>query len=414
MITGKKMGTKASKKLVAKLKADRVKAAEPTNTAQSGTEKGKVKSGYEPTGIQVVEEGGKPRVFDPAKDDVVPAELYKNEAGKLALVNPNGENSYEEGANDELEISYWATVKSLAPAAEKPAEVQPPVEPAKTETAPADAKEAIAASAKATATAARAKLKAKKDQPKTEVAASAFDEIAEIELGGGFKAKRKAGKKGEEGGEDVAAEIEVVDADGKVKATYPDAFGDDTVTIIKFLRQVLDIKEGDDKAAAKKEEKGESKGESDIAEKPKALPATKDETPKKETESEEQMVARKMVARMDNIRVIAVRLLRSGHIQANLDDVDDGLVKGLTLAGAQAAAAQKAVDRKVLDLLAQPEDELLLIKASLPLLEDRRVTVHASDGGLHPINLSAGGVIDVSGKQEQVGLGAAFGRGFRR
>lgn len=407
--------------MAAKKKSNKVKAAEPTNTTQTGSEKGKVKSGYEPTGIQVVEEGGKPRAFDPAKDDVVPAELYKNEAGKFALVNPNGENTYEEGANDELEFSYWASIKSLATGvAAKPAETAPAPapEPAKTEQKPTEAKEAVAASAKATAAAARAKVKAAKAKPAPEVKASAFDEIPEIELGGGFKAKRKAGKEAKDGEEAMAAEIEVVDADGKVKATYPDAFGDDTVTIIKFLRQVLDIKEGDDKAAAKKEDKGEKKGEggeSDIAEKPKALPAVKDPEPKKETEKEEEQLATKrMEARMENIRLIAVRLLRSGHIQANLDEVDDGLVKGLTLAGAQEAAAKKAVDRKVLDLLAQPEDELLLIKASLPLLEDRRVTVQASDGGLGPINLSAGGVIDVSGKQDKGILGAAFGRGFQR
>ncbi len=356
-----------------KIKAKKVKAAEakPTNTAQTGVETGKVKEGYEPTGIQVVEEGGKPRAFDQAKDDVVPAELYKNAEGKFALVNPNGENSYEEGANDDLELAYWASVKALAPAAAPAAAPAP--EPAKTTEKPAEVKEAVAASAKATAIAAREKLKASKKAK--EVKASAFDEIAEIEIGGGYKAKRKAGKKSEKEGEaDEAAEIEVVDADGKVKATYPDAFGDDTVMIIKFLRQVLDIKEGDDKKAAKKDDGAKKEGgESDIAEKPKALPATKEETPKSESEKEEEQVqARRIEARLEDIRAIATRLLKTGHIQANLDDVDAGLVKGLTLAGAQAAAATKAVDRKVLDLLAQPEDELLLIKASLPLLPDRR------------------------------------------
>lgn len=419
MVAGKKMGKKPGKKLEAKVKAEadakRVKAAEakPTNTAQTGTETGKVKEGYEPTGIQVVEEGGKPRAFDQAKDDVVPAELYKNAEGKLALVNPNGENSYEEGANDELELAYWASVKALAPSTAPAAEAKP--EPAKTTEAPAQTKEAVAASAKATATAAREKIKASK-KAKSEVKASAFDEIGEIEIGGGYKAKRKPGKEKKDGEEPEASEIEVVDADGKVKATYPDAFGDDTVMIIKFLRQVLDIKEGDDKKAAKKEG-GASKegGESDIAEKPKALPATKEEKPKSETEKEEEQVqARRIEARLEDIRAIATRLLKTGHIQANLDDVDAGLVKGLTLAGAQAAAATKAVDRKVLDLLAQPEDELLLIKASLPLLPDRRVTVQASGSGLAPINLSAAGVVDVSGDQNRPGLGAAFGRGFRR
>jgi hypothetical protein len=419
MIAGKKIGKKPGKKLEASMKAaadaKRVKAAEakPTNTAQTGAETGKPKEGYEPTGIQVVEEGGKPRVFDGSKDDVVPAELYKNAEGKFALVNPNGENSYEEGANDDLELAYWASVKALAPQATAPATPQP--EPAKTAEAPAQTKEAVAASAKATATAAREKVKASK-KPKSGVKASAFDEIGEIEIGGGYKAKRKPGKEKKEGEEPVASEIEVVDADGKVKATYPDAFGDDTVMIIKFLRQVLDIKEGDDKKAAKKEG-GDKKdgGESDIAEKPKALPATDEKKPKSEAEKEEEQVqARRIEARLEDIRAIATRLLKTGHIQANLDDVDAGLVKGLTLAGAQAAAATKAVDRKVLDLLAQPEDELLLIKASLPLLPDRRVTVQASGSGLAPINLSAAGVVDVSGEQNRPGLGAAFGRGFRR
>lgn len=405
MVAGKNLGKKADKNFVAKLKAKKIEAAgasSPSAETFSGDQP-KAKEGYKPTGIQIVEEGGIPRAFDPDKDDVQPAELNVNDAGKMALVSPDGTVSYEEQANDELELQYWKTVKSLAPATKPAAPApapEPTVETAKVEQKGADQQQpAMAASAVA-----------------PEVKASAFDEIPEIEIGGGFKARRKPGKEKKEGAEEEGAEIEVIDADGKVTKTFPDAFGDDTIMIIKFLRQVLDIKEGDDKKAGKKEAKAEG-GESDIADKPKALPAAEGETEKpKEDEAKKELeaAAKRYTAKIDNIQGIAERLLRAGHIQANLDDVDNGLLAGQTLAEAQRVAAKKAVDRKVMDLLAQPEEELLIIKASLPLLEARKVTVQASGSGLTPINLSASGVIDVSGKEQSLSLGAAFGSGFRR
>jgi len=420
MIAGKSMGKKPPKEVYKRLKAEakakRIKAAPavaerpagataPTTETFSGP--AKAKAGYEPTGVKIVEEGGNPRLFDPAKDDVQPAELLMNDQGQLGLANPTGQTTYEDQAGDPLEQEYWKLVKSLAPA---PKAAEPVAEPQATDEGRANAekwakKAGVKASAKAVADEARAKIKAKK-----KVKASAFDEIEEIEIGGGFKARRKA-KKGEGAGQDEETlEIEVVDADGKVKDTFPDAFGDDTVMIIKFLRQVLDIKEGDDKAAAKSEAK--DGGESGIAEKPKALPATKGDEPKDDKKDEEE-TAKNMEARLETIRGIAGRLLRAGHIQASIEDVDNALMAGKSLTEAQAVAAKKAVDRKVMDLLAQPEEELLIIRASLPHLEARRVTVPASEGGLAPINLSASGVIDVSGKHD-IALGAAFGRGFRR
>lgn len=402
------MGKKIKAVAVAEKPATEAGAPAP---AFSGTETGKIKEGYKPTGVQIVEEGGKPRAFDPNKDDVQPAELHINEAGKLALANPNGENSYEEGANDELEFKYWDAIRALAPQASAPA--KPEIEPAKVEQKPA-AEPAMAASVKAAAKAAREKLKAAKVVEPV-VKASAFDEIPEIEIGGGYKARRKQTKNSGAGEDEETAEIEVIDADGKVKATYPDAFGDDTVVIIKFLRQVLDIKETDDKKAAKKEG-GEGKaegGESDIEKKPKALP--KAESKEKDGEAGDlEAAARQYDEKTKNIRSIAERLLRAGHICASLDDVDQGLLNGMTLAAAQAAAAKIAVNHKVLDLLAQPKDELLLIQASLPHLESRKVTVQASESGLGPINLSASGVIDVSDAEKKMSIGAAFGSSFRR
>ena len=80
-------------------------------------------------------------------------------------------------------------------------------------------------------------------------------------------AKESGGKK------DKGPQIEVVDPDGKVVETYPDAFGDDTATIIKLFRQLHDIKDDkggekkkgkdDKKSKAKDDDKSEGKGEGD-------------------------------------------------------------------------------------------------------------------------------------------------------
>jgi hypothetical protein len=265
----------------------------------------------------------------------------------------------------------------------------------------------------------------------TQVEASAFDQIPELEIGGGMIAKRKKSEK-KEGKEDAGSEIEVVDKDGKIVATYPDAFGDDTVMIIKFLRKVLDIKETDDKKAGKAEDKSESKpegkehkkdkGES-MEDKPVILPKVKEEKDskaddekakeKEKVEAELKERANWMEARVADARFVVEAMLRKGHVVAIQDDIDSELLAGKTLRQAQEVAARKAVDRKVMDLLAKPETELRVIKASLAHLAVRQVRVQASEGDLALSNLSASGLIFDS-PQKTSNIGMAVTAAFRR
>jgi len=248
------------------------------------------------------------------------------------------------------------------------------------------------------------------------VEASAFDQIPELEIGGGYKARRKKDGKAKEGEEPVE-EIEVLDKDGKVVETYPDAFGDDTVMIIKFLRKVMDITETDDKKAGKAEAKEAKEEKVDKAEdKPKALPDAepkkdKDSESKKDTEKDkdsEELKARAawMERRVEDCREVVTAMLRKGHVVASQDDIDSELLKGNTLRQAQEVAARKAVDREVMRLLAKPEAELQIIKASLPHLAVRQMKVQASVGGLELTHLSASGLIhdEATGRGSNLGL----------
>ena len=269
------------------------------------------------------------------------------------------------------------------------------------------------------------------------VQASAFDEIPELEIGGGMIAKRKKAEKKEEGGEDEGDEIVVLDADGKEVATYPDAFGDDTVMIIKFLRKVLDITDKDDKKAGEAEEGGEKaekkpkkEKEDDKAEdKPLVLPDV--EIPKKDKAEDADKVeaskrenlelkarADEMEARVADARFVVEAMLRKGHIRASQDDIDAALLDPTnkrTLRQAQEVAARKAVDMEVMRLLAKPEAELRVIKASLSHLKERQVTVNASEGGLQPSNLSAAGLIYDAPTPTGSNIGLAISAaGFRR
>jgi hypothetical protein len=609
-VIAKRKAEKLKKKVAKKAKKDRY--AKKIKAAQ-------VREGFQPMEIFVVEENAKPVKFDDAKHDVEPAQVYKDAAGHLALVNPDGQVNYEDQANDEVELDYWKQVHGLAGVTQVPevAEGQKGIKP---EAKPAAEKEAVAASAKAnlrfriqakkrigasvnvmpceTKEAAEAALKGEgkdwdavntsngettflkegkevaiwnernkqlarhieaavkasedeqgpdeediiigkdelsafyngkeivsvsqeeadedsdalykaiaawcdakkywpgvwwisdhgnpnnvtadvykfgkqgiegkgvckpavkaagdegwvdqdgkpidpKDIPAARkmarerreamealdkelaetgkltnhpaVEASAFDKIEEIEIGGGYIAKRKGGKKEGEEGEAEGKEIEVLDADGKVIETYPDAFGDDTVMIIKFLRKALDIKKADDKKAGAKEEKEEKpgakkdEGES-AADKNLELPDVKKEKEKKEKEDLEA-AAKWMEDRTNGMREIAAKLLKLGRIEASQEDIDAGLLGGLTLKASQEKAAQRAISKQVMNLLATPEDEFLLLKASLPLMRPREQKIMASQTSLPPMNLSAASVILPELNQGGMNLGLALLRG---
>ncbi len=256
------------------------------------------------------------------------------------------------------------------------------------------------------------------DKPGEEIKASAFDQVEDLDLGGGFKVRRKGGKKeGAEGtGEEKEKQIEVVDKDGAVIETYPDAFGDDTVSIIKFLRKVLDIKEAKEGEEGGKKDAGEDKGEKK-EKKPKAEKKESGEKPGKKAEdkplampniegsksthnlSPEEKIrlqanADMVVGKVQLCRDLASQLLRQGRIRA-----DQGLIERLqinanaTLQEAQRAAGEQAVGRKFTELLAQTNDELILLQRSLVGLGPLEVTATLRSGEIPPLNLSAGAVI---------------------
>ncbi len=493
------------------------KSAEPKVEAKKKVKaEGTPKSGYTPIETYISVKDHTPQLYDVEKaGDTVPYGVFKNTAGKLALISDQ-DSQYEEEANDEVELNFWKAVraevdkgKALAPkekeamaasiskvfatrvkanpdnalyklalaleeekfmgaALEHPgfialyevpglpegytlyatpwlgegdtidvqitaddgdfveteAELPFPTEGTQIQELVAAYKKVIEEKLPKLLEAAKkhAAGEAPTQTQASKVKASAFDEIPEIEIGGGMTARRKASKKKKEAKEGEApeeSEIELVDKEGKVIATYPDAFGDDTVLIIKFLRQVHDIKEGDDKKAAKEEsseggKKKESGDEGGAEKKPKALPFVEKKEKKEKGEEEMEASQKAMELRIANIRTVAERLLRLGHIQAKQEDIDENLVKGMRLTEAQAAAAKRAVDGKVLDLLAMKEDELLVLKASLGVLRPVEVKAQSSMG-MQPLNISAAGVIEPEHKDGgSFSLGHAFGRGFRR
>jgi hypothetical protein len=255
----------------------------------------------------------------------------------------------------------------------------------------------------------------------TDVKASAFDKIEELELGGGMLARRKKGKKDAEGKEEST--IEIVDKEGKVKDTLPDAFGEDTVSIIKLLRKMYEITEKDDKAEGKEDkEPKESKEpkepkepkenkDSEISEKPKALPKVEKEESKEEKEKLEA-AQKAMENRIVAAREVVNHLVQTGHLQADNAQVNRHLLAGVgTLQAAQAAAMKAAIDHKIMALLAMPEAELHGIRASLHSITAKQVTVQASKEGLSPLML---GNLRVQASQPQApafSLGDAFSRG---
>ncbi len=338
------------------------------------------------------------------------------------------------------------------------------------------------------------------------IEASAFDKIPELDLGDGFKVRRKGGKKEEPGkvektpeanaaevpptpatevpkepkaklpfGADLkAAEplgvgmekpkaedkseapkddksdkpkaedkpksdekkddkfdgpmLEVVDADGKVVETYPDAFGDDTVAIIKFFQAILpslkkDKKKDEPKKDDKKEEpkkddkKDEKKDDEKLAEKPKGLPAVKVD---KKDEEGLKSAQRIMEQRVVMARSVVTELAAKQYIVADQRDIDEELLKQEkgkeSLESAMNAAFDKAANRKFREILAMPDAELLTLRASLPSMKVRaaQLEITASQEGLEPLELLTVQA-EMAARAGEVSIGAAFGfAGFRR
>lgn len=234
-------------------------------------------------------------------------------------------------------------------------------------------------------------------------AASAFDKLESLDLGGGMKARR-----GEGDDKDQVKTVVVTDADGKQVAKYPDAFGDDTVTIIKLFRQLHDISENDDEKAAKAEDgEGESK-------KPKAMPRVEEKKEKTDDEKELEAAQRNFEQRVLAVREIVSDRVHKRYVVAQQDDIDTNLLKGMGLEASMNEALKAAVDRELMRLLALPDTELLSIRASLGGLKARPIEVETkvSNEGLQMV---AGLQLYAEQSAEDgLDLSGAFGSSFRR
>jgi hypothetical protein len=236
------------------------------------------------------------------------------------------------------------------------------------------------------------------------LSASAFDKLDKLELGGGLIAKRGKEKDGQ-----TVKTVVVVDKDGNEVAEYPDAFGDDTVTIIKLLRQLHNITDEDDKMAKE-------------SEKPLVLPDPEksekkpDEKDTKAKNDDELEAAKKnFEERLALVRALVAERVSKRYVVANQNDIDSLLMKGMGLEASMNEALKMAVDREVMRLLSMPDAELLTIRASLGSLKPRPIQVEtqASNEGL---TFMAGLQVfrDTPESSDSFELGAAFGSAFRR
>lgn len=217
--------------------------------------------------------------------------------------------------------------------------------------------------------------------------------------------------------------LEIVDKDGKVVlADIPDAFGDDTVAIIKFFQSILPtLKKKDEKKDEKGEKKDDKKeGEEkkdkkeegpSLEDKPKALP-----TVKVDKKDEEGMKAaqRLMEQRITMVRGVVKELAAKRHIVADQKDIDTELMaqeKGKeSLEAAMDAAFDRASERKFREILAMPDAELLTLRASLPSLEIKatQLEITASTEGLEPLEILTIQAAKAA-QAGEVSIGAAFG-----
>jgi hypothetical protein len=254
--------------------------------------------------------------------------------------------------------------------------------------------------------AARDAVKAMLADKTLKFAASAFDKVESLDLGGGMTAKRAKKEEGEE-----VATIVVTDKDGKEVGKYPDAFGDDTVSIIKLFRQLLDINEKDDEKAAKDE-----KGGSESSSKPQALPKT--EEPKKKSKEDEdkelEAAERAYNERLTLVRTIVADRVAKRYVVAQQDDIDSFLLKKMGLGAAMNAALKVAVERDVMRLLAMPDTELPSIRASLGSTPPRptQVETPVSNEGV-PL-LSGLQLYAAQAEEQGLSIGGAFGSSYRR
>ena len=259
-----------------------------------------------------------------------------------------------------------------------------------------------------------------KDKTSLGIQASIFTKLdTPLEIGGGYTAQGK-------GKEDTLKTVVIKDKNGKEISEYPDAFGDDSVAVIKLLRQIEDIKEEDDKKAPdldidnKKSDKKLS-----------ALPETKEEKSskrkkeeKKEDSKDEDKETPELAAskkffesRLAMAREIVAERVRKRYVVAEQDDIDTLLYSGLSLEASVNGALTQAVERDLFRVLSLPDAELPLIRASLSGLKVKATKVDDTvsiNGGLPFLGGIALRVQASAPGKASVDIGTAMSAGFGR
>ena len=188
-------------------------------------------------------------------------------------------------------------------------------------------------------------------------------------------------------------EIEVVDADGKVVETLPDAFGEDLEAVKKlFLKLYPDAKkkegEGKGKDGEGKEGAGKpKKDEPKLEDKNLALPnieVTKDE------EAQLKSVQEEAERRILGVRAMVNDMVTFGMITAAQKDVETHLMAGLGLQASQEAALKDAIVRQFDTLKRMPTDALAAIRIgmepSIKAAQASKPTLKASLDGMEMVD----------------------------
>jgi hypothetical protein len=163
-----------------------------------------------------------------------------------------------------------------------------------------------------------------------------------------------------------AEKIEVVDAEGKVKDTLPDAFGDNAEDVAALFVKLYP-------ESKKKEEGGGKKGEGEakLANKPKELPII---DVKPEEEAALKSAALALESHIEAGRRVIELMIDRGTLVAETKDVKAFQMAGHGLQAAIDKAFEAAISRKRLDLERMPAHQIEAIQAGL----ERMPSIEAS------------------------------------
>lgn len=177
--------------------------------------------------------------------------------------------------------------------------------------------------------------------------ASAFDKVEKVDVAEGlFAVKNKE-----------TNDIEVKDLAGKVVETFPDAFGDDIVPIIKLLNQVVKpLKEKEEKGK-KDKEVGEKK-DKELEELKSALEASKQETLTIKASLESLELKTALDSRMADCKVLAQVAYEKGVLDVDQKFIESEVRAGKDIMKVKAEAIKRTIDRQVRDLMRMDDSQI--------------------------------------------------------